>query len=242
MSENDYIWSATVNNLIIGKNGILDVVEPLEVKGNFFNYGSGRSLVIHENVNFILNDIHYLNPDFNSVVVKKIDASTFEFTVKFNPSNQIDSIEFEYSEGEELTHLIKTNKLIAGLSEQTESFVINVPELEAMIYRIRFVNQYYTFVTEIRSVNSTSVDEFVGQQFKVYPNPAKNWVSITIPENWTEDATISITNQTGQTFRTYEPDQCSQPIDLTGLKGGIYWITCQTASQKAIQKLAIQPR
>lgn len=241
VSENDYIWSSTVNNLIIGMNGVLDVVQPLEVKGEFFNYGTGRSLIMHENVEFILNDNNYHSPELKSVDVKKLNESSYEFTVKLSPYNQIDSIEFEYGEGEEMTTLFKTNKLIAGVGEQTESFVINVPGLEAMNYRIRFVNQYYTFATGIRSINVTAADEYVGQQqFKVYPNPAKNIVNITLPE-WIDNSTITIINETGQTVQTCETDWHNLQIDLAGLKGGMYWITCKTANQKYIQKLAVQP-
>jgi hypothetical protein len=73
----------------------------------------------------------------------------------------------------------------------------------------------------------TSIPEIEKPKFTLYPNPAQDFVSIQLPENYTH-AQLSIYNLTGQLISKNQITQPNQQIPITELGNGIYIFVIQT--------------
>lgn len=239
VTENDHIWSDRVNNLILGPYGILDVNDTLEVKGKLFNYGTGRSLVLHENVPFVYDDL-YRNPVFYDMYVTNDGISPI-IHFNFDPVGQVDTIIIEYGQNGVLDKVYNTNKLIWNVGKQYENVRIPEPNFIGMSYRLRFANQHYNFVTDVRTATfSSNADGISLAGWKVYPNPAGKIVYLEKgSEAGNQVVNVSVRDINGRSVLSQEGIESNVQIDVSALKRGIYWLKCASPEGTKVWKLAI---
>lgn len=77
------------------------------------------------------------------------------------------------------------------------------------------------------------------QAIGIYPNPAKDFISIKIPEKSNTVRNISIYNLNGQLIRNVSPDQSAR-INISDLNAGTYVIEVRTGSLGYYEKLIKQ--
>ncbi len=63
-------------------------------------------------------------------------------------------------------------------------------------------------------------DSFIKQSLKVYPNPAKD--NLTVSNNGIDITSIEIYNLLGQKLNSYNPNR--EILDISGLKSAVYYL------------------
>lgn len=80
--------------------------------------------------------------------------------------------------------------------------------------------------------------------FRVFPNPASSWVMIAYPEGILASSKIDIYNLQGQMVQTIQQsadvNENQNPIDVSGLKAGSYFVKIITNSISRTKKLMIK--
>ena len=80
--------------------------------------------------------------------------------------------------------------------------------------------------------SSTGIDQLVkDDMFSVYPNPTANSILI---KSHLSILTYQITNTLGQLIKSDK--FTNEPIDISNLKNGIYFITITTSDRKIVSK------
>lgn len=74
--------------------------------------------------------------------------------------------------------------------------------------------------------NPLFIEEQVSNPIKIYPNPAEDFVSIKIPQNYTQ-AQLGIYNLTGQLISQKQVTQSNQQLSITELGNGMYIFVIQ---------------
>jgi chitinase len=72
--------------------------------------------------------------------------------------------------------------------------------------------------------------------FELYPNPAKDLVSIKLTNTFHENSTFKVVNLLGQAVISGElkPEQTNKDVDVSMLKSGVYFIIIDSSNQKLI--------
>jgi hypothetical protein len=89
-------------------------------------------------------------------------------------------------------------------------------------------------------VTSYGINEIETQLIKIYPNPASEFVYITINKSSNEIVEFNIYSITGVIVRSGIIDQNNQQINIEDLCNGIYLISTKSKKMTGIQKLVIQ--
>ncbi len=99
---------------------------------------------------------------------------------------------------------------------------------------------------EVRFLNrSKTTKNLRSLEFKAYPNPASNRITVSLDGQFLEGAAIkgTVTNQKGQVRKSFKMTGNQKAISVQGLKAGIYFLSLQrTDSEKSIgiQKVMIR--
>jgi len=77
--------------------------------------------------------------------------------------------------------------------------------------------------------------------FQIYPNPAKNYLSIVVDENITSNCAIYVYNQAGQILKSIAmyPENKDYSLYVGDLKSGFYFIKIQNKNYCLVQKLIL---
>jgi PKD repeat protein len=91
-----------------------------------------------------------------------------------------------------------------------------------------------TFVIQVR--NSTGLAEaFEAGSIKIYPNPAKNYLQVEVPES--EKVTeVQLTNAIGQVITSQKPTAGQVRLNVSNFAGGIYFVKITNAQGSSITK------
>jgi hypothetical protein len=81
--------------------------------------------------------------------------------------------------------------------------------------------------------NTASLENVTSNNFVIFPNPAKENLSIL---GLTEKATIHVIDQSGKVIKDIISTQGQESFDLKGIENGIYFISIETNSLKEVQK------
>lgn len=71
----------------------------------------------------------------------------------------------------------------------------------------------------------------------IYPNPANDYIVVKLDQNI--ETTISILNLVGQVMQTTTVEALTNYLDVSGLQGGIYFVSIQYGDQKVVRKIRI---
>ena len=91
------------------------------------------------------------------------------------------------------------------------------------------------FIDDIEIGPNVGVNDSYTDNISIYPNPAKDNVSITLPE---ENAQIDIVNVLGQTVKSVNTTSTNETISLVGMEKGMYFF-CIRLHDKTITKKVI---
>lgn len=84
--------------------------------------------------------------------------------------------------------------------------------------------------------NSASIGNFNNITFSVYPNPAKDFFTVTSDENI---HSINVFNLSGQKLFTQTVNNTSQTFSTSNLSTGLYLIEITTENAKSVQKIMV---
>ncbi|MBQ1731137.1 MAG: T9SS type A sorting domain-containing protein, partial [Bacteroidales bacterium] len=87
-------------------------------------------------------------------------------------------------------------------------------------------------ITNVADIETVKTDE---PNVSIYPNPAKEIVNITLPE---DNAQIDIVNVLGQTVKSVNTTSANETISLEGMEKGMYFF-CIKMQDKTITKKVI---
>jgi Secretion system C-terminal sorting domain len=85
-----------------------------------------------------------------------------------------------------------------------------------------------------------AVEEPLNYGLSVYPNPAKDFVTITIPNDWTGDVTFALTDATGKQHLSKQIAIASERktiVDISGLSKGIYILKAASNAKQSTVKV-----
>mgnify|MGYP000978713062 CR=1 FL=1 len=130
--------------------------------------------------------------------------------------------------------MFKTGSPIAGA---TDSFVVMT---QAGVYYL-VVNEGACMSNSSNTINYTSIRNIANQnQFKLYPNPAQNMVTIACDSfDASQNINIAIADLAGRIVAEQKADGYQTEIDVTNLSNGTYFVTLQNGENKAVSKLVI---
>lgn len=98
-------------------------------------------------------------------------------------------------------------------------------------------NDVFAFMIDDLVVGVPSaVESQIQDEIKVYPNPAKGFVNVELPES----ATISIVNMLGQVVKTVDCDSDSTTISVEGLERGVYFLNIEMQDKKIVRKVVVE--
>lgn len=100
------------------------------------------------------------------------------------------------------------------------------------------------FGTVVLAANTSSTSNAANNtlSFQLFPNPTSGSVNMTIPQVVRGEATITVTNISGQQVyqQSYNNPQSTLPLQLKHLPAGVYMVQLRTNEGFATQKLTIQ--
>ncbi|MFT6850020.1 MAG: N-acetylneuraminic acid mutarotase [Sphingobacteriales bacterium] len=88
--------------------------------------------------------------------------------------------------------------------------------------------------------NTTGLDElFADRAFKIYPNPASDFVNIQGPKNFKSELEYSVYNQLGMKLTSGEFKGLDVKLDISNLVNGVYFLTINSEDGVIIKTHAI---
>lgn len=137
--------------------------------------------------------------------------------------------------------------MIAALGKNDQKIYV-VPSMDMVVVRLGntgggFENAVSVFDNELwaRIMNldcTVGVNETGIEDVKVYPNPAQNTVTITLPANAIK-TTVEILTMQGQLVKNFMIGGGNQHLDISGLANGMYVLTITTGNRTVKQRLVV---
>ncbi len=139
------------------------------------------------------------------------------------------------------------NDLYAALGKNDQKIYV-VPSMDMVVVRMgntaglslfavsNFDNELWARIMNLDC--NVGVEETNVLGVKIYPNPAQNTVTITLPENAIK-TTVEILTTQGQLVKNYTVGGGNQQLDISGLANGIYLLDINTDNHNVKQRLVI---
>ena len=93
------------------------------------------------------------------------------------------------------------------------------------------------FIDDIAIGTNVGVNNINTDNISIYPNPAKDNVSITLPE---ENAQIDIVNVLGQTVKSVNTSSTNETISLEGMEKGMYLFSIRLHDKTITKKVIVE--
>ncbi len=144
-------------------------------------------------------------------------------------TNLVYAYGFKYDEYQK--HAVIRESEDGGETWQTETFPFSLAgEISQML---RYENYIYAVTSQGEIIRlqmedlETSDNISINNDFKLYPNPGKDKVYVSGPENISD---ISIYSLSGKQIKNIKPNKKEMFIDISFLTRGVYIINCKTES------------
>lgn len=132
------------------------------------------------------------------------------------------------------------------LSEPSYQIMDPLGSEQAYFWRVRVTrggkaeawSDPYSFTTEF---TTSAILQSLNHQVKVFPNPARETISITLPNRWS-GKTINIENGLGQLIQQVDilPNQNVLEVDISHLARGMYFIQSRSENQFFVKGIVVK--
>jgi PKD repeat protein len=96
-----------------------------------------------------------------------------------------------------------------------------------------------TAITKTITINTcTGIEELTSEQISIYPNPANDYITISI-DNSIEFATISLIDVLGKEIMSRNVTQSTSQLNLSGISNGIYSLKLKDEHNHSFTKLIV---
>jgi len=96
------------------------------------------------------------------------------------------------------------------------------------------------FVVNVVAVNNRFSNKLVKDILTIYPNPSSGTLFVDLPFADSINGLITISNIKGQKQLTFSDDQLFEPLDLSALPKGIYFVELRSEMFNQVQKLILR--
>jgi hypothetical protein len=122
-------------------------------------------------------------------------------------------------------------------SKRTYSYVDALPVATNNFYRLRIVD----FDNKARISHIVSIKSKVNASIEVYPNPVRNTTVVQHPKA-SSGSRMQVVNLNGQVLIDMQlaPNTVVTPLNLTGLKGGTYYVVFRSGTETVSQRVTKQ--
>jgi hypothetical protein len=128
-----------------------------------------------------------------------------------------------------------------------DSLVYFVRSLQGDVYKLIFTkfegSATGVIVFEKEKISNVGINDQVLQKtgISIYPNPAREFINVSLLKSSPEDQTITLRDMTGSVLYTNKLSGSQQKttIDVSNLTSGVYFITVGTDSGSSCKKLVI---
>ncbi|MNE01110.1 PKD domain protein [compost metagenome] len=172
-------------------------------------------------INVTVNNI----PTANSALYVQNNMPTYTFTV-LNPQN-VDSYSWNFGDGSTLTNAPST---------ASHTYTVAGPYMVTATLTNECGTQ--TVIQTIVVTSTAGIEENGIEGLSVYPNPASDKITISIPE--TTDASATVYSTTGTLISTIEKLDAQTELSVQEWTPGVYFVRVQNESKTSTIKLVIQ--
>lgn len=121
-----------------------------------------------------------------------------------------------------------------GVTSQTIDVNATTSSFDVVLCTIDSIN-----MIDMCEINVTSVNDFSSKnEIRIYPNPAKNSLTISFENN--NSSTIQIVDITGKIVLTKKLIKTIERLDISSLQNGMYFIKIQSNEKDFVQKLIVK--
>lgn len=206
---------------------------------DYYNEYEGEPILIPDSLTTDLVENNWIDNNGNDLVLTlvqdlhEIDSTMNQLDIAISRTNQ---------EGVDGTGIIGSFAVfVKDLEGETASIPLNFSIKNAlMVYENGTTSKLETATTNTQ-VQLTGIQELpkaYEQQAKLFPNPAKDRLTLSIPETKIEQ--VQLLNITGQTIKHFTGlDNQEITINVAGLADGIYYLKIQTNKGLLNRKIEI---
>ncbi len=165
-------------------------------------------------------------PTIDAILIDNISLYTFSFQA-FNPQGSIEEYTWDFGDGTPLSHTISPTHTYTSPGSYQVTLTLGTSYCGLIVY---------TTSVHIVGINDITVDDAL---LKVYPNPAKDIVTIENNGNLRMEELV-VTNVLGQTvYRQKAQNSMVHQIDLSGFTSGLYSVRIKTDKGYVTRKFEV---
>ena len=103
----------------------------------------------------------------------------------------------------------------------------------------------YSGTPDIEFVMTSTDNINLDKYFNIYPNPAQNYITLTVDLKNSENVSLDIYNQLGEKIKNVFSENLykgiwQKQLNIDNLDSGLYFINCKIGNKKIIRKLIVQ--
>jgi len=131
-----------------------------------------------------------------------------------------------------------------------DSLVYFVSDSLGDVYKVYFTafegstNGKIRFTTEKMAGAGTGQEQSVGLRARLFPNPSNTTVNLFLSGHTGELITLTVSDLSGRKIRysnfAAHDDELMIPVDISGMKPGMYLVTVETGSNRSVSRLIVR--
>ncbi|HEB61521.1 MAG TPA: T9SS type A sorting domain-containing protein, partial [Bacteroidetes bacterium] len=193
--------------------------------------------------NSFINTFDLSSPKSSIVSVESLNNGKEIINIEGNDSlSGIDYYEIWYSENDSPYKLLN---IVRGNIDTLEGVIGNTYKLYSVAVDNVGNKELEPTTPDVQFVMTSTDDIGLDAMWQVYPNPARDYITLTIGFKNSENISVDIYNQLGSKVKNIFTGKINtgiwqKQINIEDLESGLYFINCQINGQKMINKLVIQ--
>lgn len=190
-----------------------------------------------------------LNTDYNAAIQASGDIDWYKITfstggqITFKLSNLAHDVDLKLFSSDGTTTL--KSSLNAGTTAEKIQYTVTAGTYYIKVYPYSGFNATSCYALRVESgytmngINGGDAprnNDLINDEIKLYPNPATDYVTVSLPEKLAKDATARIFDMSGNLKMTTKMDRATQQINVSTLNQGIYIIKIETYDEPVVLK------